>query len=100
VSPVEKDEKYLELVICFIPVIPDVKVIMLQSWTPKMYLTPLNNSTRKHSIVSLELITIDGRIYTTINELQWLFGMMEEDTHSQLICLASYIYVSGGGVLK
>jgi hypothetical protein len=79
----------------------DVQVAMPQSWTPKMYLAALlNNSTRKHSIVSLELITIDGQIYTTINELQWLFGVTEEVTHSRLVvCSASYIRVSGG-ILK
>jgi hypothetical protein len=64
-----------------------------------MYLPALNKSIRKNSILSIESITIDGRIYATMNELQWLFSATEEATHSQLICSASYIPVSGG-VLK
>jgi hypothetical protein len=64
-----------------------------------MYLSALNKSIRKNSILSIESITIDGQIYATINELQWLFSATEEATHSKLICLASYICVSGG-VLK
>jgi hypothetical protein len=49
VSRVEEDAKYLELVICFypggdtpedenLPSKSDAKVLMPQSWTPKMYL--------------------------------------------------------------
>jgi hypothetical protein len=67
----------------------DIKVMMLQSRTPKMYLADLNNSTKNHSIVSLELIT-------TINKLQWLFTATEEVMHRQLIVSASHICVSGG----
>jgi hypothetical protein len=65
-----------------------------------MYLaTALNKSMKRHSILSLELITIDGRIDATVNKLQFLFSATEEATHSQLIASASYIRVSGG-VLK
>jgi hypothetical protein len=106
IYPVKEDLKYLEMRISFnSPEDPDddnkllpksdVMVIMPQDWTPKMYLAALNKSVSKHSILSLESITIDGRIYATINELEWLFSA----THSRLICSASYIRVSGG-VLK
>jgi hypothetical protein len=64
-----------------------------------MHISTLNISIWKHSIISLESINIDGRVYTTINELQWLFSVMEELMHSQSICLALYIRVSGG-ILK
>jgi hypothetical protein len=77
----------------------DVKVVMPQGWTPKMYLADLNKSIRRHSILSLESITLEGQIYATVNELQWLFSATEEATYSNLICLASYIHVSGS-VLK
>jgi hypothetical protein len=108
VSRVEQDPKYLELTISFYagvtqdenhPPKLDVKVIMPQGWTPKMYLVALNKSVRRHSILSLESITIDGRTCSTINELQWLFSATEEATYSDLMCSASYIHVSGG-VLK
>ncbi len=72
---------------------------MPNTWTPKMYLLALHKSTRKNSILSIESITIDGRIYATINELQWLFSATEEVTHSELIWSVSYVRVSGG-VLK
>jgi hypothetical protein len=77
----------------------EVKVIMPQDWTPKKYLAALNKSIRKNLILSIESITIDGRIYATINKLQWLFSATEEATHSQLISLASYICVSSA-ILK
>ena len=64
-----------------------------------MYLAALNKSMKRHSILSLETITIDRRIYATVNKLQFLFSATEEATHSQLIALASCIRVSGG-VLK
>ena len=111
VSRVQEDPKYLELWISFYagvtaadreenqPPKLDVKVVVPQGWTPKMYLTALNKSIRRHSILSLESITLEGRIYATVNKLQWLFSASEEATHSQLICSGSYIRVSGG-VLK
>jgi hypothetical protein len=106
VSRVQEDPRYLELWISFYPrddenqpPKSDVKVIMPKDWTPKMYLSALNKSIKKFSILSIEAITIDGRIYTTINELQWLFSATEQVTRSQLIFSASYIRVSGG-VLK
>jgi hypothetical protein len=77
----------------------DVKVLMPAGWTPKMYVAALNKSIRRHSILSLESITINGRDYATMNELQWLFSASHKSTHSQLVCSASYICVSGG-VLK
>jgi hypothetical protein len=64
-----------------------------------MYLSAVNKSIRKNLILSIESITIDGQIYSTINKLQWLFSVREEAMHSQLISLASYIRVSGS-VLK
>jgi hypothetical protein len=77
----------------------EVKVVMPVGWSPKMYVAALNKSIRRHSILSLEAITINGRIYTTVNELQWLFSARDEATHSRLVSSASYIRVSGG-VLK
>ena len=106
VSQVKEDSRYLELWISFYPrdeVNPppkyDVQVIMPKDWTPKMYFMALNKSIKKNLILSTESITIDSRIYATINELQWLFSATEQATHRHLICSASYIRVSGG-VLK
>ncbi len=111
VSRVEEDPTFVELVINFYPSPDtrrddenqapklDVKVIMPEGWTPKMYVAALNKSIRRRSILCLDSLTIQGRIYTTVNELQWLFSASDEATHSQLTCSASYIRVSGG-VLK
>jgi hypothetical protein len=106
ISRVKADPKFMELWISFYPSDCsheanhnpklDVQVIMPQGWTPKMYLAALNKSTKKHSVVSLELVLIQGRSYATLNELQWLFCATKEATHSQLISSASYIRVSGG----
>jgi hypothetical protein len=74
----------------------DVTVIMPEGWTPKMYVAALNKSIKRHSIISLELIAIDGRSYTTVNELQWLFSASNDVTDRELACSASYIRVSGG----
>jgi hypothetical protein len=106
ISRVEENPKYLELWISLYPhdsgdgvnqsLKLDVKVIMPQGWTPKMYLGALNKSIRNHSVLSLESIRIDGRSYATVNEIQWLFSATKEATNSGLICSASYIHVSGG----
>jgi hypothetical protein len=106
-DPVLKDDPtYVELATTFHPddhehqpLKMDVNVIMPEGWTPKMYLAALNKSMKRHPILSLESITIDVRIYATVNELQFLFSTTEEATHSQLIASASNIPVSGG-VLK
>jgi hypothetical protein len=104
VSQIDENPTYVELGITFYPHDENqpptvVKVIMSETWAPKMYVAALNKSIKRHSILSLELISILGRTYTTINELQWLFSATEEAMHSQLISSASYICVSGG-VLK
>jgi hypothetical protein len=106
VSRVEEHPKYLILLLSFYPQDDEnqppkseVKVVMPNTWTSKMYPSALNKSIGKNAILSIELITIDGQVYATINELRWLFSATEEATHSQLSCLASYIRVSGG-VLK
>jgi hypothetical protein len=110
VTRVEDTPTFVELGITFYPVDTgrddenqppklDVKVIMPEGWNPKMYVAALNKSIRRRSIMSLESTTINGRIYTTVNELQWLFSATDESIHEQLVCSASYIRVSGG-VLK
>jgi hypothetical protein len=106
VSRVEEDPTYVELDLTFYPADTghtrrddknkppklDVKVLMPSGWTPKMYVAALNKSMKRHSILCLESLTIQGRRYAT-------FSASDEATHSQLTCSASYIRVSGG-VLK
>jgi hypothetical protein len=67
VSRVEDDPTYVELGITFHPddhenqpLKMDVNVIMPKGWTPKMYLASLNKSMKRHLILPLESITIDG----------------------------------------
>ncbi len=101
VSRVDENSTYVELGITFYPHDENqapkvVKVVMPETWAPKMYLAALNKSIKRHSIPSLESISIQGQIYATINELQWLLSATEEARHSQLIGSASYIRVSGG----
>jgi hypothetical protein len=38
----------------------DLEVIMPPGWIPKMYLAALNNAVRRHLILSLVLIIIEG----------------------------------------
>jgi hypothetical protein len=101
VSRIDENPSYVELGITFYPQDDNkapkvVKVIMPETWAPKMYVAALNKSIKRHSVLSLESISIQGQIYATINELQWLFSATEEAMHSQLIGSASYIRVSGG----
>jgi hypothetical protein len=58
-----------------------------------MYLAAINKSIRENSIKSKESITINGQIYATINELQWLFSATEEATHSKLISTSGIHFV-------
>jgi hypothetical protein len=58
---VEEDPKYLILSLSFYPQDDEnqppkseVKVVMPNTWTPKMYLSALNKSVRKNSILSIE----------------------------------------------
>jgi hypothetical protein len=58
---VEEDPKYLILSLRFYPQDDEnqppkseVKVVMPNTWTPKMYLSALNKSVRKNSILSIE----------------------------------------------
>ncbi len=100
ISRVDKNSTYVELGITFYPHDENqapkvVKVVM-----PETYLAALNKSIKRHSILSLESMSLQqGPTYATINELQWLLSSTEEATHSQLTCLDSYIRVSGS-ILK
>jgi hypothetical protein len=78
ISLIKEDPNFLELCVnCFprefsndvnhLPKL-EVKVIMPQRWTPKMYLAALNKSTKKYSVVSIELLCIEGQSYATVNE--------------------------------
>ncbi len=105
ISRVDENSTYVELGITFYPHDENqapkvVKVVMPETWAPKMYLAALNKSTKRHLILSIELMSLQGRTYTTINELQWLFSATKQATHSQLTCSASYIRVSGGILTK
>jgi hypothetical protein len=73
---------YVELRITFYPhdekqAPKVVKVVMPKTWAPKMCLAALNKSIKRHLILSLESMSLQGRTYTTINELQWLFSATE-----------------------
>jgi hypothetical protein len=56
----------------------DFKVVMPQTWSPKMYLGDLNQSIRTNCLLTLESINLSGRNYTTINKLNWLFSLKKE----------------------
>jgi hypothetical protein len=87
VSRVDQNSTYVELGITFYPHDESqapkvVKVVMPKIRAPKMYLTALKKFIKRHSILSLELMSIQGRDYITINKLQWLFSATKEATHS------------------
>ena len=104
ISKVE-DPRYVELLVSFYSpseedgnnfIKNDFKVIMPRTWTPKMYLGCLLQSIRTNSLLTLELIDVSGRNYTTMNELNWLFPMKKEIILRRLVTSASYLHLNGG----
>ncbi len=101
-SKVEEDPRYVELLVSFYLPAPedatnnfekkDFKVIMLRSWTPKIYLGALYQSITSNSLLTLESIIISGHNYTTMNELNWLFHLQKDIIHMRLVTSASYLY--------
>jgi hypothetical protein len=79
-SLVEEDPSFVELLVSFYSPpedqdakTTDFKVVMPQTWSPKMYLGALNQSIRANRLnslsLSLESINLSGRnCSTTINE--------------------------------
>jgi hypothetical protein len=102
-SLVEEDPRYVELLVSIYSPPEDqdekntdFKVVMPQTWSPKMYLGALNQSIRTNRLLSLESINLCGRNYTTINELNWLFPLKKEIIHMRLVTSASYLHLYGG----
>jgi hypothetical protein len=102
-SQVEEDPRYVELHISFYSPPEDqdakktdFKVVMPQTWSPKMFLGALNQSIRTNRLLSLESIVLSGRNYTTINELNWLFPLNTESIHMHLVTSAAYLNLYGG----
>jgi hypothetical protein len=101
---VEEDPRFVELVVRFYSPAPseddfeksEFKVIMPRSWTPKMYLGALYQSITNNSLLTLESIIISGRIYTTMNELNWLFPLQKDILHMRLVTSGSYLSIKGG----
>jgi hypothetical protein len=106
VSAVE-DPRYLELIVVFYsteaknknkktPPKFDLKVVMPKDWTPRMYLGALFRSIKSNRVLSLELVTLHGRSYTSINELHWLFSSPVDVIHMRCTTSAAYLRVVGG----
>ena len=100
-SEVVEDPRYVELLVHFYSPAPEVdtkdfKVVMPRSWTPKMYLGALYQSITTNSIITLESISLSGRNYTTLNELNWLFGLQKDIIHTRLVTSCSYQSLKGG----
>jgi hypothetical protein len=107
VSAVE-DSRYLELIVIFYPPEAknkikktppkfDLKVVMPKDWTPRMYLGVLYRSIQSNRILTLQTITFNGRSYTTINELHWLFSSPFHVIDMNCTTSAAYLRVVGGG---
>jgi hypothetical protein len=106
VSAVE-DPQYLELILIFYspeaknkikktPPKFNLKVVMPKDWTPRMYLGVLYRSIKSNRVLTLELITLNGRSYTTINELHWLFSSPVDVINMHCTTSAAYLRVVGG----
>jgi hypothetical protein len=107
VSAVE-DLRYLELIVIFYsteeaknknkktPPKFGLKVVMPKDWTPRMYLGALYRSIKSNRVLSLELVTLHGQSYTTINKLHWLFSSPVDVIHMHCTTSAAYLCVVGG----
>ena len=102
------DPRYLELIVKFYSTVEaknknkktsskfDLKVVMPKDWTPRMYLGALYRSIKSNRVLSLELVTLQGRSYTTINELHWLFSSPVDVIDMRCTTSAAYLRVVGG----
>jgi hypothetical protein len=102
-SEVEEDPRFVELLVSFYSPASEgdffkseFQVVMPRSWTPKIYLGALHQSIRTNSILTLESISISGRNYTTMNELNWLFRLQKDILHTRLVISGSYQSLKGG----
>jgi hypothetical protein len=102
-SEVEEDPRFVELLVSFYSPAPEgdffkseFQVVMPRSWTPKIYLGALHQSITTNSMLTLESISISGRNYTTMNELNWLFHLQKDIIHTRLVISGSYQSLKGG----
>ncbi len=105
------DHRYVELSVGFYPQ-EDVEnwfdfpnkriqhdVVVPASWTPKMYLGALSLLLSRHPVISLSLISINGKKYKSLNDIHWLFSESAgtaKEINTSLITAAAFIHVFGG----
>jgi hypothetical protein len=107
-KPVD-DPRFIELSVSFYPQEDAGNIIALQkihhdvivpaSWTPKMYLGALSLSLSRHPVISLSLISINGKKYKSLNDIHWLFSESAgtaKEINTSLITAAAFIHVFGG----
>jgi hypothetical protein len=107
--PLQDVPDFVELLIRFypdteIPQNPSEHIehyfIMPQTWAPKMYLGALHLSIYRHPVISLENITIEGVDYLTINEVHWMFSVVDPEKtellRQSLEAAAAFLFVDGG----
>ena len=101
-----EDLQYLELMVIFYsteaknaikqtPPKFDLKVVMPKDWTRRMYLGALFWSIKSNRVLTLDQITLNGRSYTTINKLHWLFSSPVDVIHMHCTTSAAYLRVVG-----
>jgi hypothetical protein len=73
---------------------------MPQTWVPKMSLGALHLSIYRHPVISIKNITIEGVDYLTINEVHWMFSVVDakktELLRQSLEAAAVFLFVNGG----
>jgi hypothetical protein len=103
------DPRYVELLVGFYPQ-EDVEnqyaclkihhdVVVPASWTPKMYLGALSLSLSRHHVISLSMISLNGRKYKSLNDVHWLFSEAAgtaQEINTSLVTSAAFVHVFGG----
>jgi hypothetical protein len=76
-------------------------VYLPKVWTPKMYLASLHLSLKRHNLLSIESVFIGGTRYNSMNDMDLLFGDLNDTiiAKNMLIVNAAYQFVCGGTLL-
>jgi hypothetical protein len=64
-----------------------------------MYLGALSLSLARHHVISLSMISLNGRKYKSLNDVHWLFSEAAgtaQEINTSLVTSAAFVHVFGG----
>ena len=67
-----------------------------RSWSTGMFLAAVNWNLNRNRVVSIESFESEGQVWSTVNDVSWLYRLPEDKVFEMLCTSGSFVRVSGG----